>query len=326
MIRTKHSKIWLACLAALSLAAAGCGSSGGTTAAETTAQATASQEEASGESTTESPDSGESQAVSGVASEGETVEAQEVVEEGMVPITGEQLRDGTYPVTVDSSSSMFNIVSCELTVSQGQMTAAMTMNGTGYLYVYMGTGEEAAAAAQEDYIPYTENPDGSHCFTVPVEALDSGIPCAAFSRKKEQWYDRTLLFRADSLPLDAFGDGVMTTPESLNLEDGEYQVNVELGGGSGKASVESPAALHVENGQVTATIAFSSSNYDYMLVDDVRYDAEIVEEHSTFTIPVTCFDWKMPVVADTIAMSVPHEVSYTLLFDSASIVPAEENA
>ncbi len=323
MIRTKHRKIWLACLAALSLAAAGCGGSGETTAAETTAQESVSQEEPSGESASESTDSG---AASGVASEGETVEAQEVVEEGMVPITGDQLRDGTYSVTVDSSSSMFNVVSCELTVSQGQMTAVMTMSGTGYLYVYMGTGEEAAAASQEDYIPYTENADGSHSFTVPVEALDAGIPCAAFSRNKELWYDRTLLFRADSLPLSALGDGLVTTPESLGLADGEYRVDVELGGGSGRAGVESPATLHVENGQVTATIAFSSSNYDYMLVEDVRYDAEIVEDHSTFTIPVACFDWKMPVVADTIAMSVPHEVSYTLLFDSASLVPAGEDA
>lgn len=326
MIRTKRSKIWLACLTALALAAAGCGGSGETTAAETTAQETASQAEPSEENASESTDSGESQAASGVASEGETVEAQEVVEEGMSPITGDQLRDGTYSVTVDSSSSMFNVVSCELTVSQGQMTAVMTMSGTGYLYVYMGTGEEAAAASQEDYISYTENADGSHSFTVPVEALDAGIPCAAFSRNKEQWYDRTLLFRADSLPLSALGDGLVTTPESLGLADGEYRVDVELGGGSGRAGVESPAALYVENGQVTATIAFSSSNYDYMLVEDVRYDAEIVEDRSTFTIPVACFDWKMPVVADTIAMSVPHEVSYTLHFDSASIVPAEEDA
>ena len=59
-----------------------------------------------------------------------------------------------------------------------------------------------------------------------------------------------------------------------------------------------------------------------MLVEGQRYDTTIVDGASTFTIPVTCFDWKMPVVADTVAMSVPHEVAYALVLDSASIVPA----
>ena len=36
---------------------------------------------------------------------------------------------------------MFKITSCTLTVKDGAMTAKMTMGGTGYLYVYMGTGE-----------------------------------------------------------------------------------------------------------------------------------------------------------------------------------------
>ena len=46
-------------------------------------------------------------------------------------------------------------------------------------------------------------------------------------------------------------------------------------------------------------------------------------EHSTFEIPVAGFDWAMPVVADTTAMrSEPHEIEYTLRFDSASIAPA----
>ena len=38
-----------------------------------------------------------------------------------------------------------------------------------------------------------------------------------------------------------------------------------------------------------------------------------------FEIPVTVFDRKMAVAADTTAMSTPHEIEYTLLFDSSSI-------
>lgn len=257
-----------------------------------------------------------------VASGSEMAGVTDVVEDGMVPVSGDSLENGTYPVAVDSSSSMFRVVHCELTVLNGEMTAEMTMGGTGYLWVFPGTGEEAAAAPETDWISYTQQADGSHVFTVPVEALDQGLPYAAFSKKKEKWYDRTLVFRADSLPADALADGVMTTAESLSLADGTYTADVTLSGGSGRASVESPAALTVSGGKVTAKIIWSSKNYDYMKVNDEKYDAVIENEHSTFEIPVAGFDWAMPVVADTTAMSEPHEIEYTLRFDSASIAPA----
>lgn len=256
-----------------------------------------------------------------VASADEMAGVEDVVEEGMTPIDGSQIKDGVYDITVDSSSSMFQIVSCELTVENGSMTAQMTMGGTGYLYVYMGTGEQAANADESEYIPFVEDAAGAHTYTVPVEALDAGVPCAAFSKNKEKWYDRTLVFRADSLPADAFAEGIVTTAEDLALADGDYQVDVTLEGGSGRASVESPAQMTAENGKVTATIVWSSSNYNYMKVDGVCYDAVIENDRSVFTIPVTCFDWKMAVVADTIAMSQPHEIDYALRFDSASISP-----
>ena len=277
---------------------------------------------ACGGSTQQDTSAQDSSTTSQVASASDMADVEDVVEDGMTPITGDKVKDGTYDVTVDSSSNMFNVIACELTVKDGEMTAVMHMGGTGYLYVYMGTGEEAAAADEADYIPFTEEADGTHSFTVPVKALDEGIDCAAFSKKKEKWYDRTLVFRADSLPADALADGVMTTAESLSLTDGTYTADVTLSGGSGRASVESPAALTVSGGKVTAKIIWSSKNYDYMKVNDEKYDAVIENEHSTFEIPVAGFDRAMPVVADTTAMSEPHEIEYTLRFDSASIAPA----
>ena len=265
--------------------------------------------------------SAQNESTSQVASTSDMTEVEDVVEEGMTPISADKVKDGTYDVTVKSSSKMFNITACELTVKDGEMTAKMHMGGTGYLYVYMGTGEQAAAADEADYIPFTEEADGTHSFTVPVKALDEGLDCAAFSKKKEKWYDRTILFRADSLPADALEDGVMTTIESLSLADGTYTADVALAGGSGRASVESPATLTVSGGKVTAKIIWSSQNYDYMKVNDEKYDAVIENEHSTFEIPVSGFDWAMPVIADTTAMSEPHEIDYTLRFDSASIAP-----
>lgn len=258
-------------------------------------------------------------AQSQVATADEMTTREDVVEDGMEPITGEQIKDGVYDVTVDSSSQMFHITACELTVQNGKMNAVMTMSGTGYLYVFMGTGEQAVKANQSEYISFAETDNGTHTFTVPVEALDKGIDCTAFSRNKKKWYDRTLVFRSDSLPMDALVAGVSTTPESLHLEDGTYTVDVTLEGGSGRASVDSPAELTVQDGEITAKIVWSSPNYDYMKVDGVQYNPINTEGNAVFEIPVVVFDYKMPVSADTTAMSTPHEIDYTLYFDSTTI-------
>lgn len=258
-----------------------------------------------------------------VADPSQMAPAKEVVEEGMVPVTADELADGSYDVAVDSSSGMFQITACDLTVKDGEMTAVMHMGGTGYLRVFMGTGEEAAAASEADCIPFHEEADGTHTFTVPVEALDKGIDCAAFSKNKEIWYDRTLVFRADSLPTEAFAGAV--TAESLGLADGEYTVEVSLAGGSGKAKVESPAAMRVSGGQAVARIVWGSKNYDYMRIGDEKYDplteADGVspEDNAAFEIPVPLFDRAFTVYADTTAMSEPHEIEYTMTFDAASI-------
>ena len=60
-----------------------------------------------------------------------------------------------------------------------------------------------------------------------------------------------------------------------------------------------------------------------MKVDGEKFDLIHTEGNSSFEIPVSAFDWKMPVIADTIAMSEPHEVEYTLVFNSTTIKRAE---
>lgn len=114
-----------------------------------------------------------------------------------------------------------------------------------------------------------------------------------------------------------------TALESLGLADGQYQVKVTMAGGSGRASVVSPAQLRIEKGKAVATVVWSSSNYDYMKVDGVKYEPVSKSGNSAFEIPVTAFDCEIPVVADTVAMSEPHEINYTLHFDSSTITPAK---
>ena len=262
----------------------------------------------------------------GVADASQMTTVEEVVEPGMTPVYASELAEGEYPVAFKCSSSMFRIESALLKVAEGKMEATLTMGSKTFLHVYpeatltMGSktflhvypGSAEEAASKDTWIEPVENENSAMTFTIPVEALDAAVPCAAYSKNKELWYDRSLLFRTDSLPMSAFRDGFFTTAGSLKLEDGRYMVAVTLSGGSGKAKVQSPTALYVEDGACTAVIGWSSKNYDYMKVKGEKYLPVPNEDNSAFRIPVLYFDRPMPVIADTVAMSEPHEISYCL--------------
>ena len=255
----------------------------------------------------------------GAADASQMTTMEEVVEPGMTPVYAADLVDGEYPVAFKCSSSMFRIESALLKVADGKLEVTLTMGSKSFLYVYPGSAEEAASMTEDAWTAPVILENGDMTFTIPVEALDAAVPCAAYSKNKELWYDRSLLFRADSLPMSAFREGFFTTAESLGLADGRYMVAVTLSGGSGKARVQSPTALYVEDGACTAVIGWSSKNYDYMKVEGEKLLPVPNEDNSAFRIPVLYFDRPMPVIADTVAMSEPHEISYTLLFDASSL-------
>lgn len=107
---------------------------------------------------------------------------------------------------------------------------------------------------------------------------------------------------------------------AFTMKDGEYSVSVDMSGGSGKASVTSPTLLTVKQGTPYARIQWSSANYDYMVVDGVRYENQSEEGmNSVFEIPVLCWDEAMDVIADTTAMGSPIEVNYQFLFYEDSV-------
>lgn len=281
-----------------------------------------------------------------VADASDMTAAEEVGIPGMEPVSAADVADGTYEVEVESSSSMFKITKAVLTVAEGTMTADLTLSGTGYLVLYPGTGTEAAADTEEHYIGYTEDADGAYTYTIPVPALDQPFLCAAFSKNKEQWYDRTLLVRADSLPPEAVlvelpdyealekaardarieamkgeNESALPVPSMIDIPDGAYTVNVFMEGGTGKASVTTPAPLTVKDGTGTVRLEWSSPHYDYMIVDGVRYEPVNTEGNSVFEVPVSALCEPVTMVADTTAMSTPHEIEYAFTFTP---LPAEE--
>ena len=234
-------------------------------------------------------------------------ELEELEEE---PIYGNQIKDGTYSIEVSSSSSMFRIIDAQLTVKDGEMSAVLTLSGTGYEKLYMGTEEEALADTEDKYIYFVENSQGKYTYEVPVEALNQNINCAAWSIRKEKWYDRVLVFSSTMI-----SDDVIT---ESSVPDGIYTAEVTLAGGSGRTSIESPANITITDGTMTATIIWGSPSYEYMLIDEVYYYPVNTTGNSTFEIPVS-MDKDIEVTAQTVAMSAPHDIDYTLRFDSATL-------
>ena len=281
-----------------------------------------------------------------VAPDNETAKAKALLLEGMQPIDGSKVKDGTYDIQAEASSPFFKIKSAKLTVSNGKMTAALELDSKSYPLVYMGTAKDAAAAPASDYIEFNGD---SWTFTVPVEALDAEVDCAAWSKRRKQWYDRKLMFYAATLPADAllvelpqYGDpieesGAETAKTStdvatgavhddgyaavaVDLPDGEYSIEVNMTGGSGRASVSSPTWLIVQDGHAYARLLWSSSYYDYMIVDEQRYD-NLTDDgsNSTFVIPIVAMDEEFAAIADTTAMGDPVEIEYHLTFYSTTV-------
>ncbi len=117
-----------------------------------------------------------------------------------------ELNDGTYSITVESDNKMFKVTDCKLTVKDGKLTAAVTLSGTGYGKLFVGTAEQALTATEADFIPF-EDVDGKYVYTFEIPALDAPVQVAAWSTKKSEWYDRTLTFSSASLPAEALKNG-----------------------------------------------------------------------------------------------------------------------
>lgn len=264
-----------------------------------------------------------SESASKAASTVETAPAAE--SESEPPAAEAALPDGVYTADFNTDSSMFHAnESCNgkgtLTVADGRMTMHVSLQSKKIVNLYLGMAADAADHEADWLQPTTDTvtySDGTseevYGFDIPVTAVDTDFQLAILGTKGT-WYDHTVSV-ANAEPADE------TAAEAP--ADGSYTCAVTLEGGSGRATVESPAALTVADGTLTATIVWSSPNYDYMLIDGEKYLPINTEGNSTFEIPVAALDTALAVTADTVAMSTPHEIDYTLTFDSATLAAAE---
>ena len=283
----------LAVSALLAASLAGCGSSASSVTSSASSEAVSSVAES---------------AVSGAASESAAASSAQALE------------DGTYTAEFDTDSSMFHVNEASdgkgtLTVEDGQMTLHISLQSKKIVNLYVDMAADAPDHEADWLQPTTDTvtySDGTseevYGFDVPVEALDTDFQLAILGTKGK-WYDHTVSVRN----VEAQAAEAVET-----LADGSYTCEVTLEGGSGRATVDSPAALTVADGKMTATIVWSSPNYDYMIVDGEKYLPTNTEGNSTFEIPVSALGVPLSVVADTVAMSTPHEIEYTLTFSAPS--------
>ena len=125
---------------------------------------------------------------------------------------------------------------------------------------------------------------------------------------------------AEAVDFSAEAEKTQLSPTPfIDMADGEYTIAVDLEGGTGRSSINSPCTMIVKDGLASAQILWSSSHYDYMIVNDIKYMPVNEEGDSAFQIPITVLDEPMKVIANTTAMSVPHEIEYTLVFHSDQI-------
>lgn len=241
----------------------------------------------------------------------ETAAATEAEETLEAPAAGAVLADGVYIADFETDSGMFKAnEACDgkgtLTVSGGQMTLHVSLASKNIVNLYVGTAEQAqqeGAVWLEPTVDTVTYSDGLseevYGFDVPVEVVGQEFDLALIG-KKGVWYDHKVSVQ-NPVP-----------------QEGSYVCDVALEGGSGRTTVESPAVIVSDGETLTATIVWSSPNYEYMLVDGVQYDPVQEEGNSTFRIPVV-LGQEMAVSASTVAMSQPHLIDYTLRFDGATL-------
>ena len=259
---------------------------------------------------------GASSAPASSAASSEAAASSAVSEAASEPAAEAALPDGVYTADFDTDSSMFHANEANdgkgtLTVKDGQMTFHVSLVSKKIVNLYVGMAADAEANKADWLLPTTDTvtySDGTseevYGYDIPVAAVDQDFQLALLGTKGK-WYDHTVSIR-NAQP--------KTEEAAETPADGEYSVNVTLEGGSGRATVESPAALTVADGKMTAVILWSSPNYDYMIVDGEKYLPTNTEGNSTFEIPVSALGTPLAVTADTVAMSTPHEIEYTLTF------------
>ena len=228
--------------------------------------------------------------------------------------------DGIYLAGFETDGTMFHVNETMdgkgmLTVLDGKMSIHLVMPSKNVINLFRGTAEDAqkeGAVLIEPVIEEVTYDDGLteevYAFDVSVPVLGEEFDCALVGTKGK-WYDHKVVV-SDPVPYE--GNAGFSEEES-------YFIEVSIEGGSGRASITSPAKVTLSGGEYVISLEWSSPYYDYMIVDGIKYLPVNTEGNSVFEIPLKSIDGDISITADTTAMSTPHEIDYILHLNSATM-------
>ncbi len=241
---------------------------------------------------------------------------------------GLELEDGSYMVKFDTDSTMFHVNEAMegralLTVKSGEGNLHLIMPSKNVLNLYSGLAADAENNKEQWIEPSVEEvtyDDGMteevYAYDVAVYVMDEEFDLAIIG-KKNVWYDHKVSI-SDPQPVQNEEKEAAEAGNTASLT-GVNTVELSLEGGTGKAKLTSPAKIELTEGGYLVTIEWSSKHYDYMIVDGVKYTPVDVGETSIYEIPVKDISVPLEVIADTVAMSTPHEIEYTITFDADTL-------
>lgn len=161
--------------------------------------------------------------------------------QGLKEGTYEYVKDATNQVyTVTTDPGMFSVTEATLSKIAEGMKVKVTLKGTGYDALYLGSKEDAKKDDGKNWItPCETKGEGEnqqYVFEIPVSALNTSIPIATHGRKSKKWFNHTITFNFNTNTVDAGEDQSNSGDNGNNENNGGSNNNGNNGNNSGSGN------------------------------------------------------------------------------------------
>ena len=161
--------------------------------------------------------------------------------QGLKEGTYEYVKDATNQVyTVTTDPGMFSVTEATLSKIAEGMKVKVTLKGTGYDALYLGSKEDAKKDDGKNWItPCETKGEGEnqqYAFEIPVSALNTSIPIATHGTKSKKWFNHTITFNFNTNTVDAGEDQSNSGDNGNNENNGGSNNNGNNGNNSGSGN------------------------------------------------------------------------------------------
>ena len=161
--------------------------------------------------------------------------------QGLKEGTYEYVKDATNQVyTVTTDPGMFSVTEATLSKTAEGMKVKVTLKGTGYDALYLGSKEDAKKDDGKNWItPCETKGEGEnqqYVFEIPVSALNTSIPIATHGTKSKKWFNHTITFNFNTNTVDAGEDQSNSGDNGNNENNGGSNNNGNNGNNSGSGN------------------------------------------------------------------------------------------